>query len=128
MFRRNRSAVTYDSLARNVLEDTNKDQIIPKSPIVLEKIKGKTLDQLEVGLVTLLCKKMGIKIANNLTDMLNNLMRPLVAQQVLCVLQDENERTEDDRKLDLQEWKLILSSELPQQGSGNNCALYTGCS
>ena len=68
---------------------------------------------------------MGIKIANSLTDMLNNLMRPLVAQQVLCVLRDEYERTEDDRKLDLQEWALILSSELPRQGSGNNCALYT---
>ena len=117
--------VTYDSLAGNFLEDTNKDQIIPKSPIVLEKIKGKTLDQLEVGLVTSLCKQMGIKIANSLTDMLNNLMRPLVAQQVLCVLRDEYERTEDNRKLDLQEWALILSSELPRQGSGNNCALYT---
>ncbi|GFH61424.1 predicted protein [Chaetoceros tenuissimus] len=103
----------------------HKDQTIPKTPIVFDEIKGKTLDQLEVGLITSLCTQLGVKTDRNLTTMLNSLMRPLVSQQVLCVLQEENERTVDDRKINLQEWELILSSKLPQQGSGNNCALYT---
>ncbi|GFH45414.1 predicted protein [Chaetoceros tenuissimus] len=117
--------VTYDSLAGNFLEDINKDHIIPKSPIVLDEIKGKTLDQLEFGSITSLCRKLGVKTDRDLTTMLKTLMRPLVSQQVLCVLQEENERTVNDRKINLQEWELILSSKLPQQGSGNNCALYT---
>jgi len=53
-------------------------------------------------------------------------MRPVILQEIMSWLKNENERTPcKEQRISFANWKLTISSIMPQQSAGSNaCALY----
>ena len=125
--------VAYDSMISSVLKDGSMEHLVPygEGEDVFACLSDTKLGDINEEILESLCRSVGINSASDKTNTLRNLMRPMMVQLLYKFLQSENNRTESkQRKLDLKDWSLVLSSDMPQQNPVRNaCGLFTtaGC-
>lgn len=125
-----REIVGHCSLVRSLLEDVNSDAIVSQKEednilTALKKVSYDMSDDDEALLKTL-CERNGIKHTHNTETTLQNLYRPMALQEIYGFLLHHDISQDASKRIETKDWKLILSSSMPQQSAGSNaCALYT---
>jgi len=126
----NAKAVTlYDSMASSVFNALTTCIEMPSvdNCQVLAQLTDRKMKDLEIEYLGKLCVSVGIQPSGNRVDMLRLLMRPMILQEIMSWLKNENERTpREEQRISFANWKLAISSIMPQQSAGSNaCGLYT---
>jgi len=94
---------------------------------ILSCLTNTRLEELKEDSLHSLCKMVGIRVGGSKTETLYHLMRPMIVQELFRFISLENQRTAAlENQVDISNWKLFLSREIPQQSPGTNaCALFT---
>ena len=124
-----REIVAHCSLVHSLLQDVKSDVIVSQKEednilSGLEKVSHDMSDH--QALLNSLCGRNGIKNSSNTETTLENLYRPMALQEIYGFFSNQNKSQDASKRIEMKDWKLILSSSMPQQRTGNNaCALYT---
>mmetsp|Transcript_6667 Transcript_6667/g.14581 ORF Transcript_6667/g.14581 Transcript_6667/m.14581 type:complete len:157 (+) Transcript_6667:4513-4983(+) len=97
---------------------------------IIELLEDKTLGELDVVTLRNTCAKLNLPKGGDKASSLYTLMRPMFLQEVFHWLTEQGRRTKPDAcEVLASEWNLIISSDMPKQGSYNNCCLFMshGC-
>lgn len=121
-----KTITVYDSMYTSVVEESEKDHVVSYGDNILSHLVDKKLCELNENDLKSLCSSTSIKPGQNKIDMVRNLMRPLIVQEIFKFLQEENSNEDIGDRIDLENWRLAISVGMASQRSyGNNCAIYT---